>query len=163
MHIDWAQLFGFSMPWAELVVRGTATYWFLFLIFRFVVRREVGSVGIADILVIVIVADASQNAMAGEYKTVSDGFVLISTIIFWSVTLDRLSYWFPWFQKFSEPPALPLVRDGRMLKRNMRREFISEDELWTKLRENGVDSLDKVESVCLEPDGEFSVIKRKGT
>lgn len=162
MHVSWSELFEFSMPWVEIVVRGTAVYWFLFAIFRFVMQRNVGSVGIADILVLVIIADASQNAMAGEYTSVSDGFVLIGTIVFWSVALDWLSYRFPQFRKFAEPPALPLVRNGKMMKRNMRREFITEDELWSKLRENGIGSLTEVKLVCLEPDGEFSVIKKDG-
>ena len=51
-----ARLFEFSIPVWELVVRGSAMYWFLFLAFRFVVRRDIGSVGIADILILVIVA-----------------------------------------------------------------------------------------------------------
>jgi uncharacterized membrane protein YcaP (DUF421 family) len=83
-EVDWGELFGLSMPLAEIVIRGSAMYWFLFLVFRFVVRRDVGAVGIGDLLVLVIVADAAQNAMAGEYKSVTDGIVLVSTLIGWN-------------------------------------------------------------------------------
>jgi hypothetical protein len=55
-------------------------------------KREAGGVGITDMLVIVLLADAAQNAMAGEYKSISDGLVLVSTIIFWSYALDWLGY-----------------------------------------------------------------------
>lgn len=159
---DVQELFGFSVPVLELVLRGTAIYWFLFFVFRFVVRREVGSVGIADILILVIVADASQNAMAGEYTTISEGMVLISTLIGWNVLLDWLSYRFEGFRRFAQPSSLCLVRNGRVLRRNMRRELLTDEELLQKLREQGVDSLEQVKEAYMEPDGQISVIQRKG-
>jgi len=93
-------------------------YWLLFLLFRFVVRPDVGAVGIADILVLVLVADAAQNAMAGEYRTVSDGAVLVVTLIGWTLLLDWLALRFRWFNRFAEPRPLPLVRDGRVMRAN---------------------------------------------
>ncbi|MEN3292061.1 MAG: hypothetical protein V7642_1314 [Burkholderiales bacterium] len=160
--IDWGEVFGFSVPVFETIIRGTAVYWFLFFIFRFVVRRDVGAVGIADILILVIVADAAQNAMAGEYTSVSDGILLVSTLIGWNLLLDWLSFRSESFRRFAEPPPLKLVRNGRMLTRNMRKELITEDELWSKLRQAGVESLDQVKEACIETDGQISVIKRSG-
>jgi uncharacterized membrane protein YcaP (DUF421 family) len=158
--IDWGELFGLTLPWSEIVIRGTVVYWFLFFIFRFVVRRDVGAVGIADILILVIVADAAQNAMSGEYTSVSDGIILVSTLIGWNVLLDWLSFRFEGFRRFAEPAPMALVKNGRMLMRNMRRELITEDELWSKLRESGVESLDQVKKAYIEADGQISVIKR---
>ena len=66
-------LFQIHVPVFELVLRGTLVYWLLFCIFRFVLRRDVGAVGIADILLLVVIADAAQNAMAGGYQTVTEG------------------------------------------------------------------------------------------
>ncbi|OGB27064.1 MAG: hypothetical protein A3I66_22355 [Burkholderiales bacterium RIFCSPLOWO2_02_FULL_57_36] len=157
--LDWVELFSLSVPLLEILIRGTAIYWFLFLIFRFVVRRDIGAVGIADILILVIVADASQNAMAGEGSSIADGMVLVSTLIGWNIVLDRLTYRFPFIRRIAEPSSLCLIKNGQMLKRNMRREFITEDELWQKLREQGVESLDQVKNMHLEPDGNFSVVK----
>ncbi len=134
-------------------------YWFLFLLFRFVIRRDVGSVGLADILILVIVADASQNAMAGEYTSVTDGMVLVATLIAWNITLDWLAWRFPVFRHFAEPSSLPLVSKGRLLLRNMRHELITEDELWTHLRQQGIERLDQVKIAYLESDGSFSVIR----
>lgn len=161
LGLDWGELFSFSVPPAEIVVRGSAMYWFLFLIFRFVVRRELGSIGIGDILIMVIVADASQNAMAGEYKSISDGFLLVGTLIGWNMLLDWAGFRFPWLRSFVRPPSLLLVKHGRLLKNNMRREFISEDELWVKLREAGVESLATVKRAYVESDGQISVIRQK--
>ena len=50
MEVDWQALFSLSMSPLELIVRGSAMYWFLFLIFRFLLKRDVGAVGIADVL-----------------------------------------------------------------------------------------------------------------
>lgn len=162
LSIDWAELFGLSVSPAELAVRGTAMYWFLFFIFRFAVRRDVGAVGIADVLVLVIVADAAQNAMAGEYQSISEGMVLVATLIGWNLVLDWLSFRFPVFRRFAEAAPIRLVQDGRMIKRNMRRELISDEELWSKLRQASVQTLDQVKEVYIEPDGEISVIKKSG-
>lgn len=159
--VDWSELFGFSVPVLELVVRGTAIYWFLFFVFRFVVRRDIGAVGIADILILVIVADAAQNAMSGAYTSISDGMVLVSTLIGWNLLLNWLAFRFEGFRRFAEPPPMKLVVNGKMLLRNMRKELITEDELWSKLRQAGVESLDEVKEVYIEGDGQISVIKRK--
>jgi uncharacterized membrane protein YcaP (DUF421 family) len=161
LSIDWQELFGFSVPPAELLVRGTAMYWFLLFIFRFVVQRDIGAVGIADLLILVIVADAAQNAMSGEYTSISDGMLLVGTLIAWNVLLDWLCYRFAAFRRFAEPRPLPLVRDGKVLWRNLRKELMTEDELKSKLREAGIESLTQVKEAYMESDGQISVIERK--
>ncbi len=158
--IDLAELFGLSMPFFEIVLRGSAVYWFLFIIFRFLIRRDVGAVGIADVLIIVLVADASQNAMAGEYTSISDGLVLMSTLIGWNLLLDWLAFRFRRVRRFVEPSSLLLILNGKLLPQNMRRELITEEELWSKLRENGVQHLAQVKAAYLEPDGNFSLITK---
>ena len=158
---DWQELFGLSVSPLELIVRGTAVYWFLMVVFRFVLRRDTGSVGMADILLLVIIADAAQNAMAGEYRSITDGVILISTIIAWNLAIDRLSYYSPRVRKLFEPEEVPLVRNGRVLRRNLRREHIAETELMAKLREEGVADVKEVKAAYFEPDGKISVIKKK--
>ena len=158
MTLDWQALFSFGVAPLELVVRGTAIYWFLFAIFRVVLRRDVGAIGVADVLLLVLVADAAQNAMAGEYRTITDGIVLVSTIIGWNVAIDWLAFRFPQARRLLEPAALPLVRNGVVLHRNLRREYITLDELRAKLREHGVADLAEVKAARLESDGEISVL-----
>jgi uncharacterized membrane protein YcaP (DUF421 family) len=157
---DWQELFGLSVAPLELVVRGSAIYWFLVLVFRLVLRRDTGSVGMADILLLVIIADAAQNAMAGEYRSITDGIILISTIIVWNVVIDRLSYYSPTLRRLFEPEAVPLIRNGRVFWRNLRREHIAESELMTKLREEGVADVKEVKAAYFESDGKISVIKK---
>jgi uncharacterized membrane protein YcaP (DUF421 family) len=163
MAIDWAELFGLSVSPAEMIVRGTAMYWFLFVLFRVVIRRRVGAVGISDILLLVIIADASQNAMSGEYRSITDGAILVATIVAWNHFIDSLVYASPRLQKVLEPPPLMLIRAGALLRRNMRHELISEDELKSKLREHGVTDAAQVQEAYMEPDGQITVIKRAAT
>lgn len=125
-------------------------------------HRDVGAVGIADLLILVIIADASQNAMASGYESVADGIVLITTLVAWNYLLDYLSFRFKWFQSFVEPGALRLIDNGVRLKRNMRRDYVTDEELDAMLREHGVESADDVKAAYMESDGSLSVIlKRK--
>lgn len=154
------ELFSFSLPVWEIILRGSVIYLSLVLLFRFVVRRDIGAVGIADLLVVVLIADASQNAMAGEYKTIADGLVLICTLLGWNVLLDWAAYRFPLIKRFVEGDKLLLVENGRLVHRNLRKQLITEDELQAKLRGYGIESLSEVKKVYLESDGDFTVISR---
>ena len=159
--MDWHEIFGLTLsPW-ELVIRGTAMYFFLFLLFRVVVRRRVGAIGMADILIIVIIADAAQNGMSGEYKSVSEAFILVSTLIGWNMLIDWLAFRVPRLQSILEPPPLLLIDKGRILHRHLRHEFVSEDELKSKLREHGVSDAREVDKAYMEPDGQVTVLKKK--
>lgn len=160
MSLDWGAIFGLTVSPLELVVRGTAMYLFLFLIFRVVVRRRIGAVGMADILVLVIIADAAQNGMAGEYRSVTEGAILIGTIIGWNWLIDWVNFKVPALQSWLEAPPLLLVDDGRILYRNLRHEFVTEEELKSKLREKGVEDVRQVAKAHMEPDGTVSVVKR---
>lgn len=155
-------LFRFSVNPLELVVRGTLIYLGLVLLFRFALRRDLGQLGVADVLFIVLIADASQNGMAGEYRSVADAAVLIGTLAAWNVALDWACYRWPAMQRLMEAPAVELVRSGKILRRNLRREWMTMDELMGKLREQGIADLADVKRAVLEADGELSVLRSHG-
>lgn len=153
------EIFTFSVsPW-EIIVRGTVMFWLLFLIFRFVLRRDVGSLGIGDFLFVVIVADASQNAMSGESKTIMDGALLVFVLLAWNLVFDYAGYRFPMIRRFTESSSLLLVKRGQIQWHNLRREWITREELMAKLREEGLENMDEVKEMRLEPDGRISVIR----
>lgn len=158
---DLLGLFRFGLDPLELVLRGTAVYWFLFVLLRFVLRRDAGSIGLADILLLVLLADASQNAMAGSYETIADGFVLVATIAGWNWLMDWGAFHFRAVARFVEPPPVVLVRRGQLQRRNMRRELISVPELMTRLREEGIEKLADVKMARIEGDGDISVIRNR--
>jgi uncharacterized membrane protein YcaP (DUF421 family) len=159
--IDWDQVLGFTVSPLELFIRGTLTYFFLFAMFRFIVRRDTGTLGPSDLLVLVIIADAAQNAMAGDYQSVPDGFVLITTIIGWSYALNWLSFRYPLFRRFVLPRPLCIVKDGVKLDAALKRELIADEELGEMLREHGIEDIREVRRAYLEPDGNVTVIRRK--
>lgn len=157
--MDWDSIFVPTLPVAEIVLRGTMVYLGLFFMLR-VLRREAGDIGISDLLVVVLIADASQNAMASEYQSITEGLILVATIAFWDYFLDWLGYRFAAVERLLRPAPLLLIKNGRMLKQNMKRELIREEELMGQLREQGISELQGVKRCYLEGDGHVSVIKR---
>ena len=158
-EIDWQSLLVPSGSLAEIVVRGTIVWWALFLAMRLLPRRELGGMGAADVLMIVIVADAVQNAMSGSYESITEGLLLVATIFFWSTLIDWLDFRFPHLSIAQAKPKL-LIRKGRMLHANMKRDKVSEDELMSQLRQHGLDGPGDVEAAYLEGDGHVSVLRK---
>lgn len=155
--VDYLRL---SMSVGELIVRGTLMYWFLLLIFRFILRRDTGSAGISDILLVVLLGDAAQNGMIGSGETVADAACLITVLVAWNYTLDYLGYRFGFFEWLTSPPPICLVRNGRYVQRNLRREHLAHSEIESKLRVEGVEHVREVRRMYLESDGSFSVIRK---
>jgi uncharacterized membrane protein YcaP (DUF421 family) len=159
--IEWKDVLLPSISWIEIILRGSVMYLSIFALLRVTVKRNVGALGMSDLLLITLLADASQNAMAGEYKSLPDGVLLVATIIFWSYALDRVSFQYPRLRRWIEPPSLPLVKEGKLLYRNMRRELITEEEIKAQLREQGIADLADVKEARVESDGRISVVPRE--
>ncbi len=155
-------LFQFTLSPLELLVRGTLIYWFLFFIFRFFLRRDAGSAGVADLLFIVLLGDAAQNGMIGDGKTVADSAAVIATLAGWNFLLDALAYHVPLIARFTDPPPLCLIRNGRVITRNLRRQYITNDELLAALRNKGLEKPEQVYRMYLEASGQFTVVKAAG-
>jgi uncharacterized membrane protein YcaP (DUF421 family) len=161
-RVDWGQVFVPQTSLLEIVVRGTIAYLAIFLLLRLSLKRESGTMAITNLLVMVLIADAAQNGMAGNYHSITEGLLLVSVIIFWSWVLDWTGYRFPWVQRLVHPERLLLVRNGRMLAHNMREELITEEELMSQLRLQGIDDLAEVREASVESDGRISVVRRRG-
>ena len=159
MAVDWHKLFVPTVSLLELVLRGSAMYLFIFVAMR-LLRRQAGALNTADLLVIVLVADAAQNAMASEYHSFTEGAVLVATIFAWNYGLDWLGYRSPRLRRLLNPPPLPLVKDGKILRQNLRAEMLTTADLAEHLREQGIHDVAEVSRCYLESDGHVSVIKR---
>jgi uncharacterized membrane protein YcaP (DUF421 family) len=160
--VDWSRLFVPTTPLLETVIRGACTYLALFVLLRVVFRRESGTARISMLLLLVLLADAAQNAMAGDYTSITDGLLLVATIMACDHVLEWTVSRVPALQTLIHPRPLLLVRDGRLLRRNMREELVGEEELWTGLRLHGIERLDEVKRAYLEGDGRLSVLRREG-
>src|SRR5215203_4940669 len=117
--IKWESVFVPYMSIPEIILRGTLIYLFLFIVLR-VLRRGAGAIGISDLLVIVLIADAAQNALGSEYKSVTEGVVLVLTIVGWDYLLDWLGFRIPVLRPLLRPNALLLVKNGKLQQRNLR-------------------------------------------
>ncbi len=159
-QIDWKLVFTPTVNVAEIFLRGTVIYLFLFFVLR-LLRREAGALGISDLLVVVLIADAAQNAMASDYKSITEGIILVSTIVGWDYFLDWLGYRFPLMQRILRPPPLLLIKDGKLQRRNLQQEMVTQEELMGQLREQGVETAQEVQKCYLEADGQISVLTKE--
>ena len=112
MAINWSTVFALHTNPVEIFVRGTVTYLAILLLLRFTFKRETGTTSMTDLLVLVLLADAAQNAMSGNYQSVTDGLLLVGTLVFWTIAIDALAYRFPRFRRLVQPKPLVLVRNG---------------------------------------------------
>ncbi|MGI5836019.1 MAG: DUF421 domain-containing protein [Chloroflexota bacterium] len=158
--IDWRELFVPQVPLLESIVRMSAVYLFLVGLFRTVLKREAASLSISDLLVVVLMADAVQNAMGGNYNTITDGLILATTLVFWDWFLSYAALRWRGFRNVVRPAPLLLVRDGQPIPTNMRKELLTEEELLSNIRLHGVESFDQVKYAFMEMDGRISVITR---
>ena len=162
LDVDWRATLVPDVPLLEIFLRGTLTYVGLFVLLRLVLKRQAAAIGVTDLLVVVLIADAAQNAMADDYRSVPDGLILVAVILAWAWALDLLAFHFPAVERLTKPPKLPLVKDGALCVDNMRRELVTREELATQLREHGIDDLARVRVAYMEPDGQLSVLKVDG-
>ena len=161
MTIDWNGIFVPSRGLLEVFVRGTLIYLALFAILRFVARRQAGQFGPADLLVIVLIADAAQNGLGKDYGSVTEAVMLVLTIVFWEYVIDWLSWRFPALRPILTTPSLTLIENGRFVAASLRHEMLTEDELMGQLREKEIEDVREVRLARLEGDGRISVLKRK--
>jgi uncharacterized membrane protein YcaP (DUF421 family) len=143
----------------ETIVRGIVTYLAIFVMLRVVLRGRSSAVTVSDLLVFVLVADAAQNAMAADYHSVTNGIVLVGTIFGSSLVVDWLAFRFPRVQQFVHPERKPLIVNGRVVRKTLQDELMTEPELMTQLRLNGAERVEDVKCAYLEGNGEVSVIK----
>jgi uncharacterized membrane protein YcaP (DUF421 family) len=158
--MNWQDIFAPSEPALETIIRGSVMYLVLFFLLRLTLKRVGGNISLGEVLMIALVAAAAQNAMARNHTSVTDGIILVATIAFWSYTLDWLAHRFPWFERYYSPPPILLVKNGKIIHANLRRELITEAELWSQLRNFDIERLAEVAEAYIENDGHITVIRR---
>jgi uncharacterized membrane protein YcaP (DUF421 family) len=156
--IDWGDIFVPTGSLLELVLRASLMYLLILAGFR-IFRREAGSLSVSDLLVVVLIADAAQNGMAGEYKSLTEGAIVVATIFAWNYALDWCAYRSRFVFWLLHPPSLLLIRNGQIQHRSLRAELITKEDLLEQLREQGVEDLASVKKCFLESDGKISVIR----
>lgn len=157
--IDWHKMFVPSMSLWEVMIRGSLTYWFCFLYIRFF-RRGAGQLGIGDLLLITLISDAAQNAMAGEYTSITEGCLLVGVLVFWDYAINWLGFRSVFFSKIGEPDPVLLIKNGVLQRQNMKKELITTSELMGMLRQQGIDQIGDVKTCYIEGSGNISVVQK---
>jgi uncharacterized membrane protein YcaP (DUF421 family) len=158
--IDWRSIFMPELGVVELLVRGVLMYVIVFVLLRLVLRRNVGGIGTMDVLVIVLVSEVAGQGFLPESRSIVDSAIVILVILSCSYTIEWLQYRFPAFERLTREPKLKLIEDGRLLRQNMRREFVTEQELMAQVREKGCEDCREIKAAYIEADGRISIIKR---
>jgi uncharacterized membrane protein YcaP (DUF421 family) len=147
-----------------IALRTIVVYFALLIGIRIAGKRELGQMSPFDLVVVLIIANAVQNAMVGPDTSLNGGLMaaFILLLINWIVGRLRLRY--HWLERDITGHATLLVNDGHFIEHNMRREGIDEDDVEMAMREHGVNKVSQVEVAILEVDGTISIVpKQTGT
>lgn len=154
------EVFALTKPLWEIVVRATVAYVVLVVLIRVIPKRNAGHISPNDMLTLVVIGTMATDAILGGSTSVGDILLMIGLIIGWGYVLDALEYRFPALRRLFRDRQTLLIDNGRLLRANMRREMVTEEELMAVLREKGVNDLSQIDSASLEADGEISFVKK---
>jgi uncharacterized membrane protein YcaP (DUF421 family) len=158
---DWHRLFVPEMSLLEGFLRGTLIYLAICLLLRIILKRQAGKVALSDFLVIALIAGVCRNPLVRDAYSIPDGLMIVLVVLGWSYALDWLSYYSPIIHKLLHPEPNLLIRDGQVLKENLRRELMTESQLRCQLRQAGVKEPAQVDEAWMEGSGNVSVLKKE--
>lgn len=151
-------MFQLETPLLELIARGAFLFILFMVLFRLLPRRTGGELAPMDLVFLLLITEAASHSL-GDYSSVADGTVQILTMMALNYLTNQLSFRFPWFERLAEHSPLEIVKDGKVIPRNLRKELLTPDELTGHLRLNGVDDIAQIRSAHIESDGRLSVVK----
>jgi uncharacterized membrane protein YcaP (DUF421 family) len=148
-----------ATPWLEILARCAIVYAAVLIGLRLSGKREIGQMTPFDLVLILLIANAVQNAMIGNDNSLAGGLVAAGALIVLNFTIGRAARrWMP-VGRLLRGHASVLINRGIVIEEHLRREGIASDELMAALREHGVASVDDVRLAVLEVDGSISVLK----
>lgn len=147
-----------GIDWWEIVLRTAIIYIALVAAFRFFGKREIGQMTPFDLVVILLIANAVQNAMVGTNTSVTGGLVAAATLLIFNYGVQFVRSRVPAFRKLVEGQPTVLISDGKVVDGNLRREGIDVDDLLQAIREHGLDGVVSVRLAVLEVDGSISIV-----
>jgi uncharacterized membrane protein YcaP (DUF421 family) len=146
----------------DLVIRGTAVYLFLLLIFRLSGKRSLRSVTTFDFVLLLIIAETTQQALVGEDYSVTGAFLLIVVLVGTDILLSLLKRASPRVDRLLEGQPLVILRDGVPLGARMHVERVDDEDILSAARETrGIERLDDIERAILEKNGAISIVPRR--
>jgi uncharacterized membrane protein YcaP (DUF421 family) len=147
----------------EKIIRPIAVYIFLVLVLRLGGLREIAQTNTFDLVVLLTLSNAVQNAIIGDDNSLLGGFIGGFTLIATNLLVVRFLYHHPRLDQIVEGRSVLLVKDGRHLHQNLERELITEEELASAVRRQGIQRIQDCAEVILETSGAISVVQREPT
>ncbi len=156
-------MFSLGIPAWDIVLRTTAIYLAILIGLRLAGKRELGQMTVFDLVVLLLIANAVQNAMVGPDTSLFGGLVAAVVLLVLNAVVARLRLRWPVLRRLVEGSPTLLVLRGEVIGDHLRREGLDQDTLEAALREHGVADLRDVEMAVLEIDGSISVVPVGGT
>lgn len=140
-----------------IAFRATIVYFAVLIVIRLLGKREVGTLTAFDLLVSLIIGEGVDEAIYGDV-TMAKFLVLLGTIAIWELVNSYASYKSKRIERLTSSSPTVVVQHGKLQRNAMAKERLSDDELWSALREQSVDDLEEVKQATIEPSGTISVI-----
>ena len=150
-------MWNLSLPWWEFISRAVIVYVFLLIILRVTGKRQIGQLAPFDMVLLLVLSNAVQNAMNGGDNSVLAGIISATTLIALNYGVGYLTYRSKRFEGIIEGRPQVLVHNGKIYEDVMRREQLTHHELENALRAAGCASIEHVRFAVLENDGQISV------
>jgi uncharacterized membrane protein YcaP (DUF421 family) len=145
----------------ESVIRGVAIYVFLWLIFRISGKRTLAETTPFELVLLLIISEVTNQAMVDSDHSITNAFLLIMTLVGMSVLLSVVKHWSPTATRWLEGLPLPLIKDGKVLRHNLDKARVDEEEILMASRyTQGVDRLDDIRTATVENDGKISIVPK---
>ncbi|MFB3737995.1 MAG: DUF421 domain-containing protein [Candidatus Velamenicoccus archaeovorus] len=151
-------MFELGSQWWQIVVRSVVVYAAVFAGLRMMGKRQLGQMTVFDLVVILLIANAVQNAMVGPDTSLQGGILAAAVLLVLNFAVSRVRLLTPRFERLLEGTPTMLIRDGRYLTANLRKEGIDLEEVRSALREHGLSTAEEVRVAYLETDGSISII-----
>lgn len=150
-----------QLPIWEAFLRGTLIYLVLALTMRLIPKRSLGNLSPNDLIALVLVGNLSAYGIVGESASTVDVLLMIVVVLAWNMLFNYLEYYVPRLRRVAQDQPTLLIHNGRVIKENLRKEKLTEQELTAGLRKHGVLSHKHVRVAVLEVDGELSVVEEE--
>lgn len=142
----------------DIVLRSLAVYAFMLVAIRLTGKKELSQLNTTDVVLILLISNAVQNAMVGTNTSLAGGLVAAAVLFALNYLLKKLMFRSKWFRNLiSQQPEI-LIHDGNLDFRKLSRLGITSDELQEAMREHGVEHYKDVKLGILEVDGNISII-----
>jgi len=153
-------MWNMSLVWWEFVLRGIIIYVFLIVLLRLTGKRQVGQLAPFDLVLLLVLSNAVQNAMNGGDNSVIGGMISAVTLVGVNWLVGILTYRSKRLEALVEGRPDVLIHDGKLFQKTLENAKLTRHELMTALREAGCASIEEVRAALLENDGSISVIPK---